>query len=456
MNPACLDTLVHGRPGLIVHVGAGAELSGALARSARAAILFEPRPDRAAQLRASTASTASVRLIEAAVARETGRTSLHHGAHTRVSGQDGASGAQGLARELAAAFEADVDCIAAADILAEADFEGGGEAVLVIDAVKDALVVLDGLDAAGWLERFDHIIVRVSEAAREPEAPACADVEAWARAHSRLMLALPGQSNPDLWRAWISPVRRTAAAGSPREAAPEQPGRAEELEAALETYRSAAREAETRWLEQRSALLQELQASQERCARLEAGARPDSGAPGGELDAERREAAEAEARDRALREELRTELEAARNRSLELGRALQHAEAARAKAEEELQSARQAADAETAPRHEAHRDEAARFQAELERVYETLRAAAERERALTAQINTAREDLRLAITGQRLAQASLAELQTRYGALLDDRNELDGLLRQLTDRLTSAANARLDVDRQGAQTGWDN
>jgi hypothetical protein len=84
-----------------------------------------------------------------------------------------------------------------------------------------------------------------------------------------------------------------------------------------------------------------------------------------------------------------------------------------------------------------------------------VRAGAERERALTGQLNATREDLRLAITGQRIAQASLSELQARYGALLDDRNELDGLLRQLTDRLTSAANARLGVDSAGAQTDWN-
>ncbi|MCH8489747.1 MAG: hypothetical protein LAT81_07420 [Oceanicaulis sp.] len=403
MTPPRLDTILHGPPGLIVHVGAGADGPGALARSARTAILIEPDPQLAARLRGACASLPSVRLIEAAVARETG-----------------------------------MGCITASDVLTEDDFAGGGETVLLIDATDDSLEALDAMDAAGWLERFDHVIVAVREAARDAGSTARTDIEAWARAQGRLMLALPGQSDPDLWRAWISPANRAAHARGSTDGVPAPAARADELEAALATYRAAARDAEARWLEQRSALLRELRASQMRCGELEAG---------GELDAVRREAAEAEARNRKLREELQAELEASKARGLELARAREQAETARAKAEKELQSARKDA-GDTGREQAAHRDETARLQ-------ERVRAGAERERALSAQIKAAREDLRLAITGQRLAQASLSELQARYGALLDDRNELDGLLRQLTDRLTSAANARLGADRKGAQTDWD-
>jgi chromosome segregation ATPase len=121
---------------------------------------------------------------------------------------------------------------------------------------------------------------------------------------------------------------------------PEQAARGQELEKALETYRGAAKEAEARWLEQRSALLEELQASQARCAELEAGAVQPGGQLDGEVAAVRREAAEADARNRTLREELMAELQASRTRGLELGRALQLAESARARAEEELEAAR--------------------------------------------------------------------------------------------------------------------
>lgn len=184
------------------------------------------------------------------------------------------------------------------------------------------------------------LIVRVSERARYPGAPARADMQDWARAQGRLMLALPGDGGPDLWRAWISPVRAGTRISRLAQGAPERSGRAQELEAALETYRSAAREAETRWLEQRSALLKALKASQARCARLEADL-PASGAPDRDVDALHREAAEAEARHRILRDDLLAELAASRARGVELGRALQRVDIARTQAEAELETTRQ-------------------------------------------------------------------------------------------------------------------
>jgi hypothetical protein len=95
-----------------------------------------------------------------------------------------------------------------------------------------------------------------------------------------------------------------------------------------------------RWLEQRSALLKELKASQARCARLEAD-RPASAAPDQDVDALHREAAGAEARHRILRDDLLAELAASRARGVELARALQRADIARTEAEAELDIARQ-------------------------------------------------------------------------------------------------------------------
>lgn len=451
MSPLHLECVVYGRPGLIVHVGAGPEGPGVLAQSARAAILIEPDPDRAAQLRARYGAVASIRLVEAAVVSDAG-----HGAWGRarvVANSMGGAGAQGLVRDLAAAFEPRVDCIAADQIVTQDDFEGGGENILLIDAASEAETVLEGLETAGWLDRFDHVIVKVREAASNAHITSRVDIAAWAQARSRLMLALPGQAGKDTWRAWIGPARRPAPGAGPALHAPQrQAGEAGELEAALETYRAASREAEARWLEQRGALMQELHASQARCAELEAAA---AAGPDGGLERVRREAAEAEAHSRTLREELAAELETARARVLELGRALQKAEEARARAEADLQNARKPVRGRE-DQEAALRDEAARFQRELDRLHENARAANERERALTAQLTAGREDLRLALTGQRLAQASLSELQSRYSALLDDRNELDGLLRQITDRLSSAALARLGLDGAGAPAEWDN
>ncbi|WBQ09778.1 hypothetical protein L2D01_12905 [Hyphomonadaceae bacterium ML37] len=448
MRPLHLECIVYGRPGLIVHVGAGPDGPGALAQSARAAILIEPDPDRAEQLRIRYGATPSVRLIEGAVTRAAGRMPWRR-AHAFTHAM-GAAGAQGLVRDLAAAIERDadcvVDCIAADSILKPDDFDGEGEHILLIDAADDAVDVLDALDAAGWLARFDHVIVRVKEAPPPGHAKARGDVADWAQARRWLMLALPGQGGADAWRAWIGPVRKPASGAGPEQNRPApHAARVVELDAALETYRAATRDAEARWLEQRAGLMDELRASQARCAGLEAD---------GELEAVRRAAAESEAHSQARREELVAELEAARVRALELGRALQTAEAARASAEAQLQSARQPA-RDRDGYQSALREDAVRFQRELDRHLEAARAASERERALTAQITAARDDLRLAIKGQRLAQASLSELQDRYSALLDDRNALDGLLRQLTDRLTSAATARLGIARSGAQADWD-
>lgn len=418
---SCVEAIFSGRPGLIVHVGAGTESLGALALAARRAILVEPCPQRASELRSRFEASQTVRVMEAAAGGAAGRVGLLAGAGAPSSSEQNPTGARALAQELAGAFEVEVDGVPASQIVTQEDFEGEGENLLLIDSADDGLGVLDALDAAGWLDRFDHVICQVSETGAHANVPARHAVETWVKARGRLMLALPGQGASEVWRAWISPGRRSVSA-TPRGKATRRE-RKHRLEAALETYRAASREAEARWLEQRGALMQELQASKARCAQLEAAAVRPEAAP------------EADARERTLRDDLMRELDAARARARELAASLQQADAARARAEAELLAA---------PRER-----------ELDRLQELVRAAGERERDLMRQLTAAREDGRLAITGQRLTQASLSELQLRYGALLDDRNALDGLLRQLTDRLSGVVNARLEGSVPGVQQDWD-
>ncbi|MBI1263720.1 MAG: hypothetical protein GC187_03185 [Alphaproteobacteria bacterium] len=389
---SCIEAIFSGRPGLIVHVGAGSGSLGARVLAARRAVLVEPCPQRASELRSRFQASQTVRVVEAAAAA--------------------------------------VDGVPANQIVTQDDFEGEGDNLLLIDAADDGPGVLDALEAAGWLDRFDHVICQVSETGAHALVPSRDAVETWVKARGRFMLALAGQGG-ELWRAWISPARGPVAGSATGPVT----GRARQLETALETYRAASREAEARWLEQRGALMQELHASKARCAQLEAAAVPPEAAP------------EAGARERTLRDDLMRELDAARARARELAASLHEAEAARARAQADLQAARGRADG-------PDRDQAARHERDWVRLQEAAREAAERERELTRQLTAAREDVRLAITGQRLTQASLSELQARYGALLDERNALDGLLRQLTDRLSSAVNARLEGSVPGVRQDW--
>lgn len=466
-----LDAVIQGPVGLIVHVGAGADGPGALARTARTAILIEPDPERAARLRAGLDARASVQVIEAAVAREAGRAVLHRYSHPAMNSPRPATGARRLFRGLAAEAEAIVDCVAPDTLITPDDFDGEGDNILLIDAASEVLDVLDALEGSGWLDRFDHVIARVSEIALHEGGAARADVVAWARARGRLMLALPGQTDPDLWRAWIGPPRQ---AGS-SDALAVQTARVSELEAAIETWRAATREAEARWLEQRSALIEDVRTGQARYEALEAAAQDRSGQLEGEIEALREASSQAEMRSQTLREDLSGELQAARARATQLERAVLEAETARASAEDQMQSARnrtaelEASVRRAAQAHEAVqarvtelerqrntlRDDSAQRDREIERFQAATRTAVERESALNAQIASARQDLRLALTGQRLVQASLADLQARYGALLDDRNALDALLHQLTDRLSSAAAARVTDAGSGGRTEWD-
>lgn len=444
-----LDAIITGPPEVVVHIGAGEAGPGKLAEQARSAVLVEPDPDRAEQLRVRYGGGPGVSIVEAAVAAQAGGAAFHRFSHPAMNSTRPPTGARELFRGLTRSDEAIVDCVTPADLVSETPLDGDGVNILIIDAASEVLLVLEALQEAGRLERFDQIIARVSEVALHEGGADRAAVQDWARAQGRMMLAVPGQSDPDLWRAWIGPARGGQASASPADAE-----RVNALERALESARVAADAAQQRQQEIRERMASDLQAAQSRATALE------------------RELAEAVAAREAAQDRLHraseqiAQLEAmaarAHDNALKMFREEQAEERTRSEQlRQDLDSQRQKAQARSLELERAVEEydvRARELEARVKALETAMRESEEREAALKAETGAARENLRLALTGQRLAQASLAELQARHAELVEDRNALDALLRQVTDRLSNAAGyaaaARLTETHPGSAGEW--
>ncbi|KAA5803544.1 hypothetical protein F1654_06985 [Alkalicaulis satelles] len=419
MTQWALDTVIQEPPGLVVHVGAGESGPGALADAARSAILIEPDPERAGRLRARYAS-ATISVVEAAAGSEPGQAQLHRFSHAGMNSTREPTGARELFRGLSDAGLIPVERINPVSLVDEALLDGEGCNILIIDAASEVMAVIGAFEAAGLLERFDHILAKVSEIALHLGGADRAAVAGWAHAQGRMMLALPGQSDPDLWRAWIGPAR-----GADRTA---DLARIQALEAEIADMRASAEAAQKHSLQVREQMGAELQSAHSRITELERQLADACAA---------REAAEHRlglASDQLTH--LKSRAEQDRNSAVQ---------ALEARMDEErrlIDGQRQAAQARALELERALELAAGRIEtleARMRALETQEQAQAEREQALKADLKASRENLRLALTGQRLAQASLNELQDRHAKLMDDRNALDALLRQVTDRLSSAA-----------------
>jgi FkbM family methyltransferase len=497
--------------GVVVDLGAGAapRLAACLAAGARHVALVEPNPALLRRLQPVAEADPRLSLHAAAMAAEDGTGTLQILSLPALSSLRAPADLADLFPGLRVTGRAEVETLSPASLLARLPPPGPAPDLLVIDTPGAEAEVIEGLAAAGALSRFGWILLRCGTtghyAGSLPAATLCARLEA-----AGFRLEIEDAADPD--RPWFG-LRRDALAAE-RDALT---ARLAELEAALAGARKATRAAEARAREAGAgrdalaaraeaaeagtqALREELQqraqerdALTARLAELEAalaGAREATGAAearareaGAGRDALAARAEAAEAGTQALREELQQraqERDVLTARLAELEAALAGARQATRAANERAQEAFHARDALAVERDtlavrnqelaialaeaeqagEARAQLAARERDGLAR--EVAELQAERERARSAQADRLEEmrgDLVLALRLQAQREADLRDLQDRHAALLAEKDRQDELLRQLTERLTLAAQylrlqepARLAPPEAGAGT----
>ena len=466
------------RLSLLVRVGCGESAYLGDEQIADKLMLVEPDPDRAQAARAWLQQTGAGVLVEAAVADEDGEATFNRTSFADVNSLRVVTGATALFPGVRALETCTVKTVRPRNLF-QAGLEdvGDGPRGLIVDAPSEVLLVLDDLHQAGLLGTFAHVIVRVAE---EPLHEGGADrraLEAWTAGAEYTVSWEENPSDPDVRYARLHPDWQARIARREKQVASLEVA----LEEARHSYAIASDEAQGS-LKAYEAVLSERDELSERCDALQRSlsqVSADLEASRGALDAVRqeREALEAswlkdaEVRQASLerlreeRDSLETargmaeaDLASARDELVQLREERDALEKARGSAEtdlastrEELARLREERDDLKEARARALKDSEANLQAfeamraERDRLKSSLSAATERadEQAqslqrLGTELEELREDNRLSLRIQRIAQADLADLQDRYAALSGEKRELEVFLDELAENVAQA------------------
>lgn len=367
-----------------------------------------------------------------------------------------------------------------------------GADLLIVDIPGEEAAALEALARAGALARFGRILLRCGTTAHYHGSLPLAALADWLEAAGYRDVGREDGDDPDRpWQAFrldplageVTRLRALAdahgaeaqalradleRAGARASAAEAERARLEDaLRALRETARETAREAGRAQEASRQEAAEARAALAERLAAREADAEDLQRRLAAAEAARARTEAEAAARIAAA-DHARTEAEAraaaADRASLEAQTAAQEMAATEAALQARLadQAAQLAERTEALAAAAAERDELTvrlqRHQGELERlrrvVEQTRTEAEDSRRALSARLEHAeseaarlrgeemevlRLDLAAAVRLQALREADLRDLQARHARLVDERDHQEALLRQLTERLSVAA-----------------
>ena len=430
-------------PGLVLHLGAGdgAELEAYLAEGAGHVVLVEPNPTLAAALARRCAGDGRVRVLPVAVAERDGTAELQLFNLAALSSLRAPAQLSALFPGLRRVAGVEVETRSIASLLAELPPPGDRPELVVIDTPGEEGSVLEGLIAAGGLERFGRIRLSCGTGEHYAGSAPAAALQARLEAEG-YRLEASDEGDPDRP---VLDFRRDPLARELRSLRAELAG-LRAAHAATEAELSAGREALQAGKARITLLETRLETTTaERRAQAETAAKRIA-----ELEtalAESRKAAEAAAAGRNAEAETAArrlaELEAALTQSRKAAEAAEaataghkadtEATAARlAELEAALAESRKAAETLAAERR-TEADAAARRLAEKDAALERLRT----EQA--EQIETLRGDMTLAVRMQAMRDADLKDLQQRHARLLAEKERQDDLLRRLTERLTLAA-----------------
>jgi len=469
-------------PGLVLHLGAGdgAELEAYLAEGAGHVVLVEPNPTLAAALARRCAGDGRVRVLPVAVAERDGTAELQLFNLAALSSLRAPAQLSALFPGLRRVAGVEVETRSIASLLAELPPPGDRPELVVIDTPGEEGSVLEGLIAAGGLERFGRIRLSCGTGEHYAGSAPAAALQARLEAEG-YRLEASDEGDPDRpvldfrrdplarelrsLRAELAGLRAAHAAteaelSAGREALQAGKARITLLETRLETT-TAERRAQAETAAKRIAELETALAESRKAAEAAAAGRKAEAETAAkriaELEAalaESRKAAETAAAGRKAEAETAAkriaELEAAlaqSRKAAEAAAAGRNAEAETAakriaELEAALAQSRKAAEAAAAGRN-AEAETAARRLAELEAALTQSRKAAEAAEAATAGHKADTE-----ATAARLAELEAALAESRKAAetlAAERRTEADAAARRLAEK--DAALERLRTEQ---------
>lgn len=382
---------------LLVHIGCGESSDLGDGNIVDRFMLVEPDPDRARAARAWLQQTGTGVLVEAAVAEEDGDAAFRRTSFSDVNSLRVATGATALFPGLRALETCTVKTVQPRNLVrAELEKVDGGACGLIVDAPSEVLLVLDDLHCAGMLARFSHVIVRVPE---EPLHEGGADrrtFEAWMTDAEYTVSWEEKPSDPDVRYGRVCPDWQTRVT--------RQKKQIDGLEAALEearrSYAGVSEEAEANAKAYETALSERNELS-----------------------------AKCEALQKSL-SQASVDLEASRAALAELSEERDGLRDAKAKVLKDSEANLQA--------FEAMRSERDRLKGGLSAATERAEEQAQALQRLSAELEELRDDNRLSLRIQRIAQADLADLQERYAALSGEKRELEVFLDELAENVAEA------------------
>lgn len=368
---------------LLLHIGSGASSDAALCANADTVVLVEPDPELAQKAKIWLSETAQGRVVQAAVADSVGHAVLNCVNYAKMSSVRAMTGALDLYPGLQVLRAEQVATVRPRDLLQE--FEGEvrkGGCGLIVAAPSEAHLVLSDLHASGLLAGFGYIQIDAGEHPLHEGGASKATCETWARDHNYSVQWGRSASDPNL-----------------------HVGR-------LNYDWSAAY--------QKLTLLKE---------RLELDVR------------ESRQAYKSAVEEvSACSDSLEEALTRLKSKELEL----EDVQEALAAEQQALKLKAEQAD----QFNEAYlkeRKERESLESELKRFQALVQDETQKSQKLLSEVEDLREDNRLSLRMQRMAQADLADLQSRFMTLATEKSQLEDSLDKISSYMRSEISQRREI-----------
>lgn len=368
---------------LLLHIGSGASSDAALCADADTVLLVEPDPQLAQKARVWLSETAQGRVVQAAVADSVGQAALNCVSYAKMSSVRAMTGALDLYPGLQVLRAEQVATVRPRDLLQE--YEGEvrkGGCGLIVGAPSEAYLVLSDLHASGLLAGFGYIQIDAGEHPLHEGGASKATCETWARDHNYSVQWGRSAADPNL-----------------------HVGR-------LNYDWNAAY--------QKLTLLKE---------RLEADVR------------EARQAYKSAVEEvSACSDSLEEALTRLKSKELELEDVQETLAAEQQALKLKTEQADQLNDS-----YLKERKDRESLESELKRLQALIQDETQKNQKLLSEVEDLREDNRLSLRMQRMAQADLADLQSRFMTLATEKSQLEDSLDKISSYMRSEISQRREI-----------
>ena len=432
---------------LLLHIGSGASSDAALCADADTVLLVEPDPQLAQKARVWLSETAQGRVVQAAVADSVGQAALNCVSYAKMSSVRAMTGALDLYPGLQVLRAEQVATVRPRDLLQE--YEGEvrkGGCGLIVGAPSEAYLVLSDLHASGLLAGFGYIQIDAGEHPLHEGGASKATCETWARDHNYSVQWGRSAADPNLhvgrlnydWNAAYQKLTllKERLEADVREARQAYKSAVEEVSACSDSLEEALTRLKSKELELED--VQETLAAEQQALKLKT-EQADQLNDSYLKERKDRESLESELKE--VREALRADNDALR---AELESSRESFDSALAAEQQALKLKTEQAD-QLNDSYLKERKDRESLESELKRLQALIQDETQKNQKLLSEVEDLREDNRLSLRMQRMAQADLADLQSRFMTLATEKSQLEDSLDKISSYMRSEISQRREI-----------